>query len=147
MKLSKPAKIIIGLVTAWVMVTQFLFFGILFLFILGLATGNNPAQVNPNVFPAYLPAYFSPFFLVLCSSFLQIGLQAFYIIHVILNKSGGDVIRSVLAVGIFIFAIIAMPVYYFIFILPDNPPQWALASSGEPVDASQDDYPRMVSIS
>ncbi len=134
MWLSKPVKIIIGLLTALVVISPFLYMGIWFFFVFGLATVANPAQVNPNIYPILFPVFFIPFFLIMCTGFLQLGLQAFYIVHIILNKSGGDVIRAVLGIGLFILAIIAMPVYYFIFILPDHPPHWALAASpGQPV--------------
>ncbi len=136
MKLSKPLKIIIGLLTAWVVVAPFLYMAIWFFFIFGVSSFENPAQVNTNFYPAISAAFFIPFVLIMCSSILQLGLQGFYIIHVILNKTGGDVIRAVLGVGMFILAIIALPVYYFIFILPDNPPQWALAANpSQPVSS------------
>jgi hypothetical protein len=139
MRLSKPVKIIIGLLTAWVVISPFLYFGVWFFFIFGIATVNNQVQNNP----AFLPAIFFPvFFLVTCSSIMQIGLQAFYIGHIILNKTGGDVTRVVLGVGIFLFAIIALPVYYFIYIFPDNPPQWALAThSDQPVGVTPTNTP------
>ncbi len=129
MKLNKPLKIIIGLLTAWVVIAPFLYIAIWFTFVFGMASFENQARVNPNLFPAFTAAFFIPFILIMCSSIVQLGLQAFYIVHIILNKTGGDVIRAVLGVGMFILAIIAMPVYYFVFILPENPPQWALAAS------------------
>jgi hypothetical protein len=65
----------------------------------------------------------------MCSSFLQLGLTAFYLAHVILNKTGNDILRVVLGIFVFIFPYVAMPVYYFIYILPEYTPQWALAVS------------------
>ncbi len=127
MRLSKAVKIIIGLLTAWVVITPFIFFGLWFFFVFSVGSMENSSQLNPYLNPAFFSAFFIPFLLVICTSFLQIGLQAFYLVHIILNKSGGDVLRSVLGVGVLILAVIALPVYYFIFILPENPPQWALA--------------------
>ncbi len=126
MRLSKPIKIIIGLLTAWVMIYPFFFIGIWFYSIFSMSTMDY--QYLPD-FSTFSTTFLPIFFVVMCSSFLQLGLQAFYIVHIIINKTGGDVLRAVLGVGMFLLAILAMPVYYFIFILPDNPPQWALASS------------------
>src|SRR4030042_5909421 len=125
MRLRKYIKIIIGLLTAYVMVSPFIYFGIWFYAIFSMNT------MDYNYFPdvsTFSTAILPIFFLIMCSAFLQIGLQAFYIAHIILNKAGGDIIRVVLGIGIFLFAILAMPVYFFIYILPDNPPTWALAS-------------------
>jgi hypothetical protein len=33
----------------------------------------------------------------------------------------------VLGISVYIFPYIALPVYYFLYILPENPPKWALA--------------------
>ncbi len=137
MRLSKPLKIIIGLLTAWVVIAPFLYVGLWFIFVFGMASVDSSRQLNPNLYPAVSLAFFIPFIVVMCSSILQLGLQAFYLIHIILNKTGGDVIRVVLGVGIFMLGFIAMPVYYFTFILPDNPPQWALAPNvARPADQS-----------
>ncbi len=125
MKLSKPIKIIIGLLTAYVMISPFIYIGIWFYAIFSMNT------MDYNYFPdvSTLSTGILPiFFLITCSAFLHIGIQIFYIAHVILNKAGGDIIRVILGIGMFLFAFLAMPVYFFIFILPENPPTWALAS-------------------
>lgn len=123
MKISLPGKIIIGILTAWVVLTPLLFFGLWFFFIFAIAASSGPTSQNPNVVPLFI----SPIlFLVICTSFLHIGLQAFYIVHIVLNKTGSEVIRAVLGVGMIFLAFLAMPVYYFIYVLPANPPAWAL---------------------
>jgi hypothetical protein len=55
------------------------------------------------------------------------GLQVFYLIHVIKNNQALEVLRITLGVGSFYFPFIAMPAYYLIFIWPEQPPSWALA--------------------
>jgi len=91
-----------------------------------MAIGAVEYQAAPE--DLVFPAVFLPFFLlILCSSFLQFGLSAFYLTHVILNKTGNDIIRVVLGISVFTFPYIAMPVYYFLYIWPENPPKWALA--------------------
>ena len=124
MKISKPVKIIIGLLTGWVLISPFLFMVSWFGFVFSMAIQAN--QNQPNAFPLlFIPVFFLLFF----STFLTVGLVAFYLVHVLLNKTAGDVLRVVLGLGIVFFSFIGMPVYYFIYILPDNPPQWALAQN------------------
>jgi hypothetical protein len=125
MRISKPIKILIGFLTAWVVIAPFLIIIVWFTFML-LAIGVVEYRAAPE--DLVFPAVFLPFFLIiLCSSFLQLGLTAFYLTHVILNKTGNDVIRVVLGISVFFFPYVAMPVYYFIYILPDIPPKWSLA--------------------
>ena len=73
------------------------------------------------------------FFLIMCTSFLALGLYAFYITHIILNKTGADVFRVVFGIGMLVLSIITMPLYYFIYILPDNPPKWTQAENSPQV--------------
>lgn len=126
MKISMPVKIIVGLLTAWVVITPFIFIGGWFFFVFSMAATQSSGQQNPDV----IPVFFVPFiFLIICTSVLHICLQAFYLVHLILNKSGSDVVRAILGVGIIVLPFLAMAVYYFVYILPDNPPQWALTTN------------------
>ena len=125
MKIKKPIKILIGFLTAWVVIAPFIGIVVWFSFMF-MAIGAVEYQAAPE--DLIFPAVFLPFFLlILCSSFLQFGLSAFYLTHVILNKTGNDIMRVVLGISVYIFPYIALPVYYFLYILPENPPKWALA--------------------
>lgn len=127
MKISIPAKIILGILTTWIVISPFLLFGLWFFFIFSFAaTAENQAQPSPNAFVAF---FFPIFGLILLTGLIHIGLQIFYLVHIILNKAGNDVVRIILGVGLFIFSVIAMPIYYFVYILPENPPQWARISN------------------
>ena len=126
MRLSKFWKVIIGLATGWEVIWPFLLFlsWITFMFI-AISTSENQNPSDDSV----IPAIFIPiFFLMICSSFLQLALKIFYLVHVILNKTANDGLRVIFGILIFLFSFIAMPIYYFIFILPENPPDWASAS-------------------
>ncbi len=139
MQISKAAKIILGLLTAWVVITPFIYFVLWFIFIFSLAATPNQAQQNPN----FVSLFFFPLLaLIICTSFMHIGLQAYYLVHIILNKTGSDVARAIFGVGMILFALLAMPVYYFVYIFPDNPPAWALAvSSSQPSGMNQTGAP------
>lgn len=126
MRISKPIKLLLGFLSAWVVMAPLIgiatWFGFMFLMI---ATSESQAAPE-NVI---LPAVFLPFFLlIMCTSFLQVGLSAFYITHIILNKTGNDVLRVALGILVFFFPYVAMPIYFFIYIWPENPPAWALTS-------------------
>ncbi len=134
MRLSKPVKVIIGVLTACELIAPFLFLAFWFLFMSSFfysAENNTPSVVS------FFQVLFIPFvFLIFCSSFLQLGLQYFYLSHIILNKTANDIIRVVLGISIFIFSPIAMPIYYFIFIWLEKPPTWALATNPIQADTS-----------
>jgi len=135
MRISKSIKILLGLLTAYLVIGPFIGMIAWFSFMF-MAIGAVEYQAAPEAL--VIPAVFLPFFLfIICTSFLQIGLTAFYLTHVILNKSGNDVIRVVLGICVFFFPYVAMPVYYFIYILPVNPPRWALAVNSGQIVASE----------
>lgn len=129
MRMSKPIKILLGLLTAWTSLLPLIFIAVWFSTML-LMIGSVEYLTAPE--NLVVPVIFFPtVILIMCSSFLQIGLTAFYLAHVILNKTGNDILRVVLGIFVFIFPYIAMPVYFFIYILPEYPPQWALSVSSE----------------
>ncbi len=133
MKISQPVKVILGILTIWVLIYPFLFGALWFVYLVSFASANY--QYNPGHF--YQPPLFFFFIGVfICSAFLQVGLQAFYIVHNILNKTGSDVVRATLGVLTFILPCLALPAYFFIYISPRTPPAWALASTINQVQAS-----------
>ncbi len=124
MKLNMPLKILIGLATAWVMIYPLLLF--VSWFMIPLSFGFT-AERNGNP-PYFFFVFFMLFmFISIGSTFLQALLQAFYISHIILNKTGSDVARVILGIFNYIFPFLAMPIYFFIYILPISPPDWAQA--------------------
>jgi hypothetical protein len=132
MKISLPVKIIIGLLTAWVVIAPFLYIIMWFSYIFSFSTTEylTPSEVQTYV-NDFATKFIPIFFLIICSSVLSIGLHAFYITHIILNKAGADVYRVIFGIGIIFLAFLAMPIYYFIYVLPHNPPQWALADTAK----------------
>jgi hypothetical protein len=78
----------------------------------------------------FIPPFFGLFFLIfpvmMCISFLQLGLMVFYIIHIVKNKTGAEVFRILSAVGLYFLPFFAMPFYYLVYIWPESPPDWAM---------------------
>ena len=108
------------------MIYPFLSIAIWLFFIFSIGFTENQTNTAANL--AALLFMFA-MFLIFFTSFLDLGLKAFYTVHIILNKSGNDIVRTVSGVLMLFFSFIAMPVYYFIYIFPDTPPKWALASN------------------
>jgi len=130
MKLTKTWKIVIGLASLWVICYPFIF--VMFMFaMIGSAAflsasngGENPSSMIP-----FLSFFFVTFPLIFASSFLQLGLSGFYLAHVIKNTQASDVLRIMFGIGVFYMPVIMMPLYYFIYIWPDSPPEWAVEAN------------------
>ena len=126
MKLNKIWKVIIGLLTAGNIVAPFFYVAFSFLMAGQFVFMGDPTYLSEReVFEMMQPIFYI-FPLMMLASFLQLGLSVFYLIHVILNKEGTDLLRILLGIGAFLLPFIAMPFYYFIYILPETPPEWAL---------------------
>ena len=132
MKLNKTWKIIIGLLTAGNIIAPFLYIAVVFAMMgdIFFFTMADPSMVLPDeeVFNMMRPIFYI-FPVMMMASLLQLGLYVFYLAHVIMNKDGTDLLRILLGVGTFLLPYIAMPFYYFVYILPETPPDWALIPS------------------
>ncbi len=60
---------------------------------------------------------------------LHIALVVFYISHIITNQSAPSIVRAGFAVSLLIIPPVAMTAYWFIYVLPEKPPLWALKAS------------------
>ena len=122
MKLTHNQKILVALATAWVLAYPLLFFGVVFLFTLGMAAMlvDDPTAFPGFVFAAILPLH--------CLTIIvQIALMAFYLAHVIKNTTASDTARIILGVGSFFMPYVAMPIYFYFFIWREDPPEWGRA--------------------
>ena len=123
MKLNKIWKAIIGLFSLWVAIIPFLAVVTVFSYIPIVMTTE---QSLPIELPFAFYGFMIMMFLLTISSFLQMCLSVFYLTHIILNKKGIEILRILFGVGTFLLPYVVLPVYYFIYILPENPPEWAL---------------------
>lgn len=105
-QMNNALKIIIGLLTAWVVIFPFLAFLAYFGFIFSLI---SQASQNSYYEPAFPPVFLLIMIFIMCSGFLQVFLQGFYIVHNIVNKTGSDVLRAVLGLGIFSSRLLLYP--------------------------------------
>lgn len=134
MTLGKPVKILIGIATFWyalylllTFIGIVLFFG--YVFVSLMAGGESMASL-----PRLLREILSLEFMLpihLCSLILEIGLLIFYLIHTIKNTKASDAMRIALGLGHLFLPFVAMPIYYYLYIWRETPPEWAAAKGGK----------------
>ncbi len=137
MTLSKPVRILVGVGTVWIILYPLLFLAFWFSMMTGFMSSQDPEP--PFLFFSLFPAIFP----VHCLTFIiQFALMAFYLFHIIKNTAASEVLRVILGVGTFFMPYIAMPVYYYLYIWREQPPQWALAKetrSGSALNSTSTD--------
>ena len=114
MNISKSVKILIGFLTAFAILFPFVImpaFMMLFVFGFGFPFFDPHSFANPNdmqrtIFPFMMVFYPA----MMCYSVVQLGLQIFYVIHVIKNKAVNDTSRILFALGTFFLPYVAMPI-------------------------------------
>ena len=118
MKLSKTLKVIVGIITAITTLWPFVLpkVWVLFLFVSLASLDVQSSQSFAILFALFLIV---PLMVVV--SFVQIALPAFYWSHIILNKSAPDATRIMFGIGVFILPWVALPLYYFVHVLPEKP--------------------------
>jgi hypothetical protein len=131
MKLSRPLRIAIGFATVWQALYPLLFFAVWLSMVLGMVGfGLAPVAAPEEGFPMFLVAFLAIFPLHCLTMLLQIGLLGFYLVHVIKNTVASEAVRIILGVGLFLMPFVAMPVYYYLYIWSDEPPEWAQKFAG-----------------
>jgi len=140
MKLSKTWKIVIGILTAFVAALPIFFFFIWMSFMfIAISSADSPRNTTPDAFVyLFLFAIMTQIFW----GFLRLAMVAFYQTHVILNDSGSKVFRILLSLGNFFLPFISMPIYYFIYIFPEETPNWALEQPAPVVEEIVEETPK-----
>ena len=129
MKLSRAAKVGVGLLTLFVLGIPFLIVAIVFLALFPSMSSADPSGPPSALFEVGFPLMF----LLICFiSIANYGLIAFYLAHIIKNPTGSDVLRIILGIAIFFFPLLGMPTYFLIYVWPDTPPSWALQPLPQP---------------
>jgi hypothetical protein len=120
-KLSKPLKLLIGVLTVWPCLYLVLFlavFAFMFLSFGRAGRGPSPAEIQQG-FAVLFILHFATMVLVL-------GLMAFYIVHLFQARSVPQDRKVLWAVILFLGNVFAMPVYWYMHVWrdpqPDLPP-------------------------
>lgn len=124
MQPSRPIKILIGFLTLWVILYPLVFLVIWFptVFLIPIMAEQSQSGAPFAVFMLVMLLMMG--FMLLSSVVLMI-MQVYYLWHVIVNQRMQSVLRVILGIGVFYFPIIAMPLYYFLAVLPAEPPAWS----------------------
>ena len=128
MNITKPYKVLLGIGTIWYALYPLLFIAVWFMMVFGMGFMPLFAGAGDSSGPS-APFFMFPFFSIfpvhICTMFIGFGLMIFYLIHVIRNTKADETVRIILGVGCFFLPFIAMPIYYYLYIWLDNPPEWA----------------------
>ncbi len=125
MRVSQPVRKIVGIATAWDVLNPIVF--ILFLLILPW----DLITFDPALFFASNLVVLGLVLLAL-TGVIHIALLVYYLIHVVKNAAAEESVRIVLGLGFFFMSYIAMPLYYYLYIWRESPPDWAAGEAVEP---------------
>src|SRR5689334_17536124 len=106
--MSKTLKLLLGLVTLWPFAYLILFFITIFsffLFTVGSGPGSGPPPVIAFIFPLHL-----------LTMLIVMALMVFYIVDVFRNNQVEKDKKTLWAVVLFMGNMIAMPIYWYIYI-------------------------------
>jgi len=106
--MEKPGKVALGAATLWPFLYMVIFFGFIFSSILFL-----PGDGGPGGFPAAFAVLFA---LHIFTMLLIMGLSIFYIVDVFRNNRVDKDKKALWAVVIFLGNMIAMPIYWYLYI-------------------------------
>jgi hypothetical protein len=119
MELGRPAKILVGALSLWPLVYMFVFIAFMFgmVFFIDQAASNGSHQQGP-------PAAFMLLFAVHMGTILMMfGLIAFYMVYLFKSDRVAQDKKALWAVVLFLGGMIAMPVFFYLYIWPDAPRQ------------------------
>lgn len=113
--MSKPIKLILGLATLWPLVYMFIFMAFWFYMVLGIASQSEERT------SASIPTWFVAIFVMHGITMLVIfALLVIYIVNVFRNDRVAKDKKALWAVVLFLGNMIAMPIYWYLYIWPSN---------------------------
>ena len=128
MVLSRPTKIVVGILTAWPVLYIFLFFA----FVAGTifwvsrpASGGGPHSSGPPI--AFLVLFAAHFATIL----LMFALIAFYIVFLFKTDRVPQDKKALWAAVLFLGNMLAMPVFFYLYIWPDEWPRRKAGAVGD----------------
>ena len=115
MKLNKPTKIVLGILTYLPILAAISIIGFVIFNFLSMFFNQEPAM--PLMYLSYL-SYIIPYFFPII--FLSMGLYIFYLVHIIRNQYFDNEKRILWIVVLFVLGGITMPIYWYIHIWKNN---------------------------
>ena len=122
MPLSRTLKIVIGVLTAWPVLYMFVFFAFIAgtIFWIGVMApeGGTHSSGPPVAFLGLMAAH-------LATIMLMFGLTAFYIVFLFKTDRVPQDKKALWAAVLFLGNMLAMPVFFYLYIWPDEWPRKA----------------------
>lgn len=115
--MSKSAKVMLGIATLWPIIYMLLFMAFFFYMAATLATGTHTHGHNagpPDLFFLIFPVHMLTILWIF-------GLTAFYIVNLFKNERVSKDTKALWAVVIFLGNMLAMPVYWYLYIWREPP--------------------------
>jgi len=130
MQLSRPLKLTIGALTIWPLAYMFLFFAFVAgtMLWMSLVPKGGPPH-SPGVPVAFLVVFAAHFATIL----LTFGLIAFYIVYLFKTDRVQQDKKALWAAVLFLGGFVAMPVFFFLYVWPDQWPRKPDGSPGAPL--------------
>jgi hypothetical protein len=120
MVLSRPVKVVIGVLTAWPVLYIFLFFGFIvasMIWMSQLPKGGGADSSGPPI--AFLLLFAAHFATIL----LMFGLIAFYIVYLFKTDRVPQDKKALWAAVLFLGNMMAMPVFFYLYVWPEEWPR------------------------
>jgi hypothetical protein len=129
MQLNKTTKILVGLGTLWFILSPFLILALCLLMMTGIGISSQyPESATPLFLVPFLFLFPIQFFTYLD----QVGLMAFYLVHLIKNSTAPETARILLGLGFYFIPLLALPIYFYLYVWQDPPPARAMAQVTPP---------------
>ena len=123
LKLSGGQRIGVLVATLWPRVYMFLFVTVIFGTFLFMAAGGNKPQGPPVALLAIFPLH-------LLTMLLVLGLLGFYMVYLFRTDRLAEDRKLLWVVVLFMLNVFAMPVFWYLYIWPEEPPEDA--AQGQP---------------
>jgi hypothetical protein len=133
MVLSRSVKVAIGVLTAWPVLYIFLFFGFIAASMIWMSWLPKEGGAHSSGLPVAFLLLFAAHFATIL---LMFGLIAFYIIYLVKTDRVPQDKKVLWAAVLFLGNMLAMPVFFYLYVWPEEWPRRRLANSKTPLHDS-----------
>ena len=124
MRLNKPIKLIVGALTAWPLVYMFVFLGFIVVSIARMGRTGDPARGMPTTALVFFVVHFA-------TILLMFGLLTFYAVYLYNSERVPKDKKALWAAVLFLGNVVAMPVFFYVYVWPDEWPNQQLGLRGD----------------
>ena len=124
MKNNVLLKTLLGIATGLYLLMPVFSFSAWLLAFPVMMIGSSLNNSEPPIF--FFIAFGLFMFSILATNLLHFLIVPTYIVLLLRNQNAQETIRIILGIGLFFIPFLAAPIYYLVYILPADPPAWAL---------------------